>query len=104
MVSLMYSDITVATYAVLNYNLDYNSSVVLSRAIASRGFCYETLVRFYAETCWVHCYTKSVTHQGRSGRFVPADSAGPVILHAKFRTIHKYTFEWNKQQITLLVW
>ena len=25
----MYSDITVATYAVLNYNLDYNSLVVL---------------------------------------------------------------------------
>ena len=74
----MYS---VATYAVLNYNLDYNSSVVL-KAIASRGFCYEALVRFYAETCWVHCYTKSLTHQGRSAWFVPADSA-----------IHKYTFE-----------
>ena len=37
-----------------------SSSVVL-KAIASRGFCYETLVRFYAETCWVHCYTKSLT-------------------------------------------
>ena len=85
----MYS---VATYAVLNYNLDYNSSVVL-KAITSQGFCYETLVRFYAEICWVHCYTKSLTHQGHSRRFVPADSAGPVILHAKFRTIHKYTFE-----------
>ena len=33
MVSLMYS---VATYAVLNYNLDYNSSVVL-KAIAVRA-------------------------------------------------------------------
>ena len=37
MVSLMYSDITVATYAVLNYNLDYNSSVVL-RLLRARAF------------------------------------------------------------------
>ena len=53
--------------------------------VASHGFCYETLARFYTETCWVHCNTKSLTYQGRSRRFVPADLARPVILHAKLR-------------------
>ena len=48
----------------------------------------ETLVRFYTETCWVHCNTKILTYQDRSRRFVPADLAGPVIFHAKF---HIYT-------------
>ena len=33
-------------------------------AIVSGGFCYETLVRFYTETCWVHCNTKSLINQG----------------------------------------
>ena len=59
-------------------------------AMASRGFCYETLIRFYTEACWVHCNTKSLTHQGHSigGSYLAAGSAGPVILHAKF---HIYT-------------
>ena len=82
--SLMYSVATCAGNSVLNYNLDYNQ-VCCGLAIVSWCFCYETLVRFYAETCWVHFNTKSLTHQGRSKQFVPAGSARPVILHAKFR-------------------
>ena len=45
------------------------------------GLFYELLVRFYTETCWVRSNNKSLTHQGCSKRFVPADSARPVIIH-----------------------
>ena len=73
MMSLMYSVATHAGNSVLNYNLDYNS-----QAIAIQDVFYKTLVRFYTETCWVHCNTKSLTYQGRSKQFIPADLAGRV--------------------------
>ena len=83
MVSLMYSVVTYAGNSVLNYNLDYNSLLYLGYCEPARAFAL-----FCAETCWVHCNTKSLVHQGRSRWFVLADSradlAGPV-LQAKFR-------------------
>ena len=53
-------------------------------AIANQGFCYDSLVRLYTETCWESCNNKTLTHEGHSKRFVLVDSAGSVILHAKF--------------------
>ena len=82
--SLMYSVLTYVGNSVLNYNLDYSSLLYLG--YCKPGICYKTLVKFCTEICWVFCNTKSLTHQGRSRWFVPADSkAGPVIFHTKFR-------------------
>ena len=86
MVSLMYSVATYVSNSVLNYNLDYNQVC----CVASLGFCYKTLVRFYTETCWVHCNTKSLTHQGCSRWFVLASSVEPVTLHANFVSTQVY--------------
>ena len=88
MVSLMYSVVTHVSNSMLNYNLNYNSLLVkdlwLYLGYCERGFCYETLIKFCTETCWVHSNTKSLTHQGHSRWFVLADLPRPVILHAKF--------------------
>ena len=78
----MYSVVTYVSNSVLNYNLNYNSLIVVPRLLQARGFVTKL---FCTETCWVHCNTKSLAHQGCSWWFVLADSradlAGSVIFH-----------------------
>ena len=102
--SLMYSVVTYTGNSVLNYNLDYNSLLYL-------GYCkIGLLLQNFSKvlySCWVHCNTKSLAHQGRSRWFVPANSrtnlAGPIILHAKFRIYASALLNEINNKITLLI-
>ena len=83
MVSLMYDVAAYTGNSVLNYNLNYNRLLCL-------GYCEPGLLlqNFSTEICWVHCNTKSLTHQGSSKRFISAESVRQLIFDAKF---HIYT-------------
>ena len=51
---------------------------------------FENFVRLYTETCWVHCNTKNMSHQGRRKQFVPENLARPVssMQNSIFAQVH----------------
>ena len=67
----MYSVVTYAGNSALNYNLDYNSLLYLG--YCKPGLLLQNFSKVCTETCWLHCNTKSLAHQGRSKWFMLAD-------------------------------
>ena len=54
--------------------LNYDSQLLLAGAFVK--------VRFYIESCWIHCNAKSLTNQWLYGkRSMPANSAGLAKFH-----------------------
>ena len=78
-------------------------------AVVSQGFYYEPLVKFYTETCWVHCSNICLTHQGCSQWFMMSNLARPVEIHmnavhdnnTSFLDMCKITWEEDDTNIML---